>query len=49
MENNEIELVVESEEETKSNKRSMIGWIIFFSAVAVLMIGCIVVIKVLGD
>lgn len=50
MENNqEIELVEETEEEIKANKRSKIGWIIFFSVMAVLMIACVVVIKLLGD
>lgn len=49
MENKEVELIEETPEEIKSNKKSMVGWIIFFSVMAILMIGCIVVIKLLGD
>ncbi|MCQ2772170.1 MAG: hypothetical protein MJ238_02690 [Bacilli bacterium] len=49
MENKDVELVEETPEEIKSNKKSMIGWIVFFSVMVVLMVGCIVVIKVLGD
>ncbi|GEM_PF-6393708 len=37
-----------TEEEKKSAKKSMIGWAIFFGVMAVLMIGCFIVIKVLG-
>ena len=49
--NNEedVQLVEETPEEIKSNKKSMIGWIIFFSVMVVLMAACIVVIKIMGD
>lgn len=47
---NEPELQEEelTEEEKKSSKKSLIGWAIFFGAMAILMITCVVVIKVLG-